>query len=116
MIALDASEEGRQLRLQRGVVALQVIEEMVQEYVLGRDRGVGLQLEQPLAVGFLARLQVVARLFDERVQRAQPSDLGLDVTDLRIHGCYEPAPCRLRLLIRGPLGPPSRSESKRFSS
>ena len=51
MGALDAAQIDGDLGFQRGIDRLGEI--MAQQHVFGRDRGVGLELEHPMAVGLL---------------------------------------------------------------
>ena len=80
MLTLDRAQIDADLRLQGRVDAGQ---KMLQQHVFGRDGGVGLQLEQPVAVGVLAPRQGIAgaahrvgqgivgrRLGDERIGHA----------------------------------------------
>ena len=62
MVALDAAQIDGDLGFQRGVDRLAEI--MPQQHVFGRNGGVGLELEHPMAVGALLREQRLRRLLD----------------------------------------------------
>ena len=65
MIGLGGAQIDGELALD---VVVDGIEEMLEQDVLGRDGDVGLELEAPLALGFvLQRLQVGGRLGDDAV-------------------------------------------------
>ena len=66
MRALDAAQIDGDLGFERGIDRLAEI--VPQQHVFGRDGGVGLELEQPMAVGALARQQRVRRRFDVPVE------------------------------------------------
>ena len=66
MRALDAAQIGGDLGFERGVDRLGEI--MPQQHVFGRNGGVGLELEHPMAVGALAREQRLRRRIDMPVE------------------------------------------------
>ena len=64
MVGLGGAQIGGQLALDRVVDR---VEEMLEQDVLGGDGDVGLELEAPVALGVLQRLQVGGRLGDDAV-------------------------------------------------
>src|SRR3546814_10923505 len=73
MAALDGAQVVGDLRLDRAKARrVDLSQEVLQEDVFRRDGGVGLQLEQPVAIRALLGLQRRAHLADERVE-------GIDV-------------------------------------
>ncbi len=67
--ALDAAQIDRDLRFQLRVHRLAEI--VPKQHVFGRDGGVGLELEDPMAVGTLAREQRIGRRGDGAIERGR---------------------------------------------
>ena len=65
--ALDAAQIDGDLRFERGIDRLAEI--VPQQHVFGRNGGIGLELEHPMAVGPLAREQSVGRRGDGAIER-----------------------------------------------
>ena len=66
VLGLCGAQVAAELRLQRRV---DLVQEVHHHDVLGRDGAVGLELEQPVAVGVLPRDQRVAGIRDGAIQR-----------------------------------------------
>ena len=60
--ALDAAQIDRDLRFERGIDRLAEI--VPQQHIFGRNGGIGLELEHPMAIGPLAGEQSLRRRFD----------------------------------------------------
>ncbi len=61
MLALDLPQIDADPALQRRIDA---VEEMLEQHIFGRDRGVRLQLEQPVPIGILPAREGIARAVD----------------------------------------------------
>jgi hypothetical protein len=72
MLRLPGAQVDRDLVLE---LLVDLTEEMLEEDILGRDRRIGFELEHPVAIGLLHRLEAGAGLGDD-VGHARRADLA----------------------------------------